>query len=42
LAGIDDKKNGMHGANVVLAMPVGNYSAVTGLDIGEEASVKCL
>jgi len=32
-ADINGKKNGMHGANVLIAMPGGDYSAVTGLDL---------
>lgn len=30
---LDERHNGMNGGNVVLAMPGGNYSAVTGLDL---------
>lgn len=40
LADVYGKKNGMHGANVVMAIPGGDYSAITGLDLNEAASVK--
>jgi len=40
LANVGGGKNGMHGANVLMAMPGGNYSAATGLDIDEGSSVK--
>ena len=35
----DGKHNGMNGGNVVLAIPGGNYSAVTGLDLELGSSV---
>ena len=40
LADVGGKNNGMHGANVFMAMPGGNFSAATGLDIDEGSSVK--
>jgi hypothetical protein len=33
LANVGGGKNGMHGADVIMAIPGGNYSAVTGLDL---------
>jgi hypothetical protein len=32
-ADLDGAKNGMHGATLIMALPGGNYSAVTGLDL---------
>jgi hypothetical protein len=32
-------KNGMHGGEIIMALPGGNYSAVTGLDLSMEPNV---
>ena len=35
----DGKHNGMNGGNIILAVPGGNYSAATGLDMEEPSSI---
>ena len=39
-ANVGGDKNGMHGANILMAIPGGNYSAVTGFDLSINASVQ--
>ena len=39
-ANVGGAKNGMHGANILMAIPGGNYSAVTGFDLSINASVQ--
>lgn len=36
---LDERHNGMNGGNVVMAVPSGNYSAVTGFDMTMDGSV---
>jgi len=38
-AGLNGAKNGMHGAMILMALPGGNYSAVTGLDLTLESTI---
>jgi len=38
-ANVGGEKNGMHGANIILAKPGDNYSAATGLDLTMEPNV---
>lgn len=39
LANVGGEKNGMHGAHILMAIPGGNYSAITGFDLSIEPSI---
>lgn len=40
LANVGGAKNGMHGANILMAIPGGNYSAITGFDLSIDPSIQ--